>query len=90
MKANTIDILYDLKKAYFKFLRAHKLMEIIKDKAAEILTVEIIRRYKNNIEAIHSGDSDDNLRITEVAHILDLQKAFFLINFYKNVSDSKN
>jgi hypothetical protein len=90
LKANTVDILYDLKQAYFKFMRAHKLMEVIQNKAAEILTVEIVRRYKNNIEAIHSGESDSGLRITEVAHLLDLQKAFFLINFFKNVSDSKN
>ena len=47
-------------------------MEIVREKAAEILTVEILRRYKNNIEAIHSGESDYELRVSETAHILDL------------------
>lgn len=61
MKATTIDLLYHVKNAYYKFLRAHRLMELIRDKSAEILTVEIVRRYKNNIEAIHSGESDSEL-----------------------------
>lgn len=34
VKATTIDLLFDIKNAYFKFLRAHKIMEIVKDKAA--------------------------------------------------------
>lgn len=72
MKATTIDILYHIKNAYFKFMRAEKLITLIKDKAAEILTVEILRRYKNNIEAIHSGESDYHLRVAEIARILDL------------------
>lgn len=63
MKATTIDMLYHIKNAYYKFLRAHKLMSLIRDRAAEILTVEILRRFKNNIEAIHSGESDYELRI---------------------------
>lgn len=52
--------------------------------------MEILRRYKNNIEAIHSGESDAELRVSEISHILDLQKAFYLINYYKQVTDSKN
>lgn len=62
-------------------------MEIVRDKSAEILTVEILRRYKNNIEAIHSGESDYELRVAEISHILDLQKSFYLINYYKQVTD---
>lgn len=41
MKATTVDILYNIKNAYFRFMRAHKLMETVREKAAEILTIEI-------------------------------------------------
>ena len=50
-------MLYNIKNAYYRFVRAHKLLKTISDRPAEILTVEILRRYKNNIEAIHSGES---------------------------------
>lgn len=39
MKATTIDLLYNIKKAYFKFLRAHKMMEVVKKRPAEMVTV---------------------------------------------------
>ena len=90
MKATTIDILYHIKNAYYRFMRAQKLITLIREKSAEILTVEILRRYKNNIEAIHSGESDAKLRVSEVARILDLLRAFFLINYYKDTTDQKN
>lgn len=63
---------------------------MIREKAPEILTVEILRRYKNNIEAIHTGESDSQLRVSEVARILDLLRAFYLINYFKGTTDAKN
>ena len=42
-------------------MRANKIIELIRQKSAEILTVEILRRYKNNIEAIRKGESDHKL-----------------------------
>ena len=77
MKATTIDLLYNIKKAYFRFIRAHKMMEVVKKRPAELITVEIIRRYKNNVEAIHNGESNFDLRVNEISNILDILRAFF-------------
>lgn len=90
MKATTIDLLFHIKNAYFNFLRAQKLIKLIRHKAGELVTVEILRRYKNNVEAIHSKESNPQLRVSEIAHILDLLRAFFLINYFKDMTDSKN
>jgi len=52
--------------------------------------MEIIRRYKNNVEKIHTGESDGKVQIKEIAVMLDLLRAFFLINFQRNTTDAKN
>ena len=57
MKAATIDILFNIKNAYYKFIRANKLKNIFKKRPAEMVTMEIIRRYKNNVEKIHTGEN---------------------------------
>lgn len=72
MRATTVDLMYNIKNAYFKFLRAHKLLTIVRSKASEILTIEILRRFKNNIEAIRSSESSPTIRVAELAHLLDL------------------
>ncbi len=63
MKAATIDLLYNVKNAYYKFLRADKLKNIFKKRPAEMITMEIIRRYKNNVEKIHTGESSNKVQI---------------------------
>ena len=55
-----------------------------------MLTMEILRRYKNNVEKIHSGESSMELRVAEISQMLDLLRAFFLINYYKDITDAKN
>lgn len=67
MKATTIDILYNIKNAYYKFIKAHKIMEVIRKRPAEMVTMEILRRYKNNVEKIHSGESSIELRVAEIS-----------------------
>ncbi len=81
MKAASIDLLYNIKNAYYRFIKASKLTEIIKKRPAEMITVEILRRYKNNVEKIHTGESSSKVRISEISSILDLLRAFFIVNY---------
>ncbi len=90
MKATTINILENIKKAYYKFLKAVKVKSLLDRRPAEMLTVEILRRYKNNIERIKDGESDFKIQVTETAHMLDLLRAFFIINYRKKLTDSKS
>lgn len=90
MKATTINILANIKNAYYRFIRANKLKSIILDRPGEMLTVEILRRYKNNIEKIHSGESSFQIQVQEISYILDLLRAFFIINYKSDFTDTKN
>ena len=67
MKATTIDMLYNIKDAYYKFIKANKILKIVRKRPAEMVTMEILRRYKNNIEKIHSGESSIELRVSEIS-----------------------
>ncbi len=90
MKGTLLNILMNIKNAYYKFIRADKLLNILYKKPAEIVTVEIMRRYKNNIERIQSKESSYKIQLEEISTILDLLRAFFVINYKKHITESKN
>lgn len=41
MKATTIDILYNIKNAYYRFIKANKIMDVVRKRPAEMITMEI-------------------------------------------------
>ena len=64
--------------------------KVINERPAELVTVEILRRYKNNIEKIQNGESSQKIQIKEITYMLDLLRAFFIINYKREITDQKN
>ena len=90
MKAITIHILQNIKNAYQRFQKAAMMKKLIQSQSAEMIAVQILRRYKSNIEQIHMEKSSYDSKVTELAYILDLLRGFYFVNFKNNVSDAKN
>ena len=99
MKAITIHILENIKSAYQRFQKAASMKKLIKSQSAEMIAVQILRRYKSNIEKIHMSKSsydspntklDYDSRTTEMAYLLDLLKGFFFVNYHNGVENLKN
>ena len=90
MKATTVHILKNIKDAYYRFVKANKMFQVLKKEPADMIAAEILRRYKNNIENIHMHKSSYELRVTETAYILDLLRAFFIVNFKRKMIDDQN
>lgn len=53
MKAITLHILSNIKDGFKRFLKADKMQELIKDNSAEMIAIQILRRIKSNVEALH-------------------------------------
>lgn len=90
MKATTIHILKNIKDGYFRFMKAYKMFNVVKDDPADMIAAEILRRYKNNVENIHLHKSSYDLRVTETAYMLDLLRAFYIVNYKMGVTDDES
>lgn len=90
MKATTVHILKNVKDAYYRFVKADRMFAVLKQNPADMIAAEILRRYKNNIENIHAHKSSYELRVTETAYMLDLLRAFFVVNYKRRVTDDEN
>ena len=90
MKLTALNILHNIKDAYFRFFRADKLLEVLKDKPVEQLTVQILRRYKDNVDKIRMHQSSYNLMITEIGYLLELSLGFWRVNYMNGIVDKQN
>lgn len=90
MKAITIHILQNIKTAYQRFQKAVSMKKLIQSQSAEMIAVQILRRYKSNIEQIHLSKSSYDSRVTELAYLLDLLRGFFFVNYKNKVENGKN
>ena len=55
-----------------------------------MIAFHIIRRFKKNLDNIHSNTTSNDTLVTELAYILDLLRAFFIINYRKKITDNIN
>lgn len=90
MKLATTHILQSIKDGYFKFIRAYRMWQVLKDKPLEIVALQVIRRYKENIERIRLYKSSRELMTSEIAYIVDMVRAFFILNYKKGIQDEES
>ena len=90
MRETTTRVLGAVKSGYFKFLRAHRMWEALRSRPIELVALQAVRRYKENVELIRSGKSSTGLRATEIAFALDLQRAFLILNFNLGIHADEN
>ncbi len=64
--------------------------QIMNEQSAEIVSISILRRYKNNIEKLKSETTVYKDRNSEVAYVLDLLRCFYFINYRNLHTDEEN
>ncbi len=83
-------ILNNIKTAYQRFVKADTMKHYFKQNASEIVAEQILKRYKNNLERIHMKSTNYINRTMEIVYLLDLLRAFFLINHNNNIQPPIN
>lgn len=76
-------LLTKLKEAYFRFLRAHKMLEVLNKDASHILADQIVKRYIAVADRVQSAKSASILIVKEMHFILRTMECFHIVN-YKN------
>lgn len=90
MKNATLHVLNSIKDGYFRFLRAYRMWQILQKKPLEMIALQIIRRYKENLERIRLHKSSNEVMSIEIAYMLDMLRAFFLLNNQYKIEDGEN
>lgn len=80
MKATTLNILENVKEAYFRFMRAHKYQKLISKKPLETISFQLLERFKANVVKIRERQTDTFSFVSEIAVFLDMLRAFHSIN----------
>lgn len=76
-----------IKDAYFRFLRAHRMLEIMNTSGANIMVFQLLRRYKDVVENIRINRVSNPKLVHEISLMMELVKAFHIINYKLKTSE---
>ena len=70
-----------IKDAYFRFLRAHRMLEILNTSGSNIIVFQLLRRYKDVVDNIRLNRVSNPKLVHEISLMMELTKAFHIINY---------
>ena len=70
-----------IKDAYFRFLRAHRMLEILNTSGSNIIVFQLLRRYKDVVDNIRLNRVSNPKLVHEISLMMELVKAFHIINY---------
>lgn len=70
-----------IRDAYFRFLRAHRMLEIMNTSGANIMVFQLLRRYKDVVDNIRLNRVSNPKLVHEISLMMELVKAFHIINY---------
>lgn len=76
-----------LKEAYFRFLRAHKMIDVLNKDAARILAEHIVKRYNGVAEKIQQSHTAPTTIVKELHFILRTVECFHIVNYKNGLSE---
>lgn len=79
-----------IKDAYFRFLRAHRMLEILNTSGANIIVFQLLRRYKDVVDNIRLNRASNPKLVHEISLMMELVKAFHIINYKLKKSEPES
>lgn len=86
----TRTLVHKIKDAYFRFLRAHRMLQIMHTSGANIMVFQLLRRYKDICNKIRLNQASYPKLVHELAFAMELVKSFHIINYKLKVSEPKS
>jgi hypothetical protein len=90
MRVTTLNILENIKEAYFRFMKAHKMNEYFKEHPSETVAFHIVNRFKDVLRQIKERKIEPVSFVEEFAVFLDLLRGFHIINYKFGKSESES
>lgn len=84
----TAALVNKVKEAFYRFVRAHKTVEVLNSSALDILVHQMVRRYNNVVLAIRESRHSSTKLVREVDFLLRLLQLYHVVCFRKGFSES--
>lgn len=79
-----------IKSAYMRFMKAHMSVRILNKTAPSMVSHAIIERYEKLLDVIKFSQFTDIKLVREITYLLDLQEAFYVVNYKIGVNEPRS
>lgn len=73
-----------------RFQKAAQIRDLVHKNGAQLIKFQLLRRVKNVLEKIHTEKISFDNRVTEIAYIIDMLNAFYMVNYKSGIAHDKN
>lgn len=74
--------------AYYRFIRAHKMVEILNKYGPYLISAQIINRYKNYADRIQSSNFNHIMAVKEISYLISLLQVYHILSYKQGIPDS--
>lgn len=74
--------------AYYRFIRAHKMVEILNRYGPYLISAQIINRYKNFADRIQASNFNHVMAVKEISYLISLLQVYHILSYKQGVPDS--
>jgi len=74
--------------AYYRFVRAHKMVEILNRYGPYLISSQIINRYKNFADRIQSSNFNNIYTVKEISYLISLLQVYHILSYKQGLPDA--
>jgi hypothetical protein len=75
-------------KAYYRFIRAHKMIEVLNKYGPQLIINQIVKRYKTVGERIKNSNFSQILTVKEISYLISLVQVYHILSYKQGLQDS--
>ena len=75
-------------KAYYRFVRAHKMVEVLNKFGPQLIVTQILNRYKEVGQRIKNSNFSQVLLVKESSYLISLLQVFHILSYKQGLQDS--
>lgn len=74
--------------AYYRFIRAHKMVEILNKYGPYLISAQIINRYKSFADRIQASNFNHVMAVKEISYLISLLQVYHILSYKQGIPDS--
>lgn len=74
--------------AYYRFIRAHKMVEILNKYGPYLISAQIINRYKSFADKVQSSNFNHVMAVKEISYLISLLQVYHILSYKQGIPDS--
>lgn len=74
--------------AYYRFIRAHKMVDVLNKYGPYLISAQIINRYKAVADRIQNSNFNDIMIVKEISYLISLLQVYHILSYKQGIQDS--